>query len=713
MMKVNDRHEFPEVWDASPYLSDKADRSEPWIYHLHGVLVHSGDLNAGHYYAFLKPKKDGDFYKFDDDRVTKAMKREALEENFGGDFAHGGQRNPYTRTLSHKRSMNAYMLVYLRASRLDKILMTDQENVEPPAHLAIKYADERAQIEKRRKEREDAHLYLGVQVATDENFRAHQGFDIVPVKSEKSKESSPAHPKYFRTLRLSTVRKFTEMVAKDMGLDPDTVRFWTMVNRQNATCRPDQPLIFPDMTMDDACSKFGNVKNVVFKLWLELAVDKDENGKPIWGDALVDTSGTLNNKPILLFVKHFDVEQQSLFGIGHFYAGWQDKVAELSPHIIELMGWEAGVGFKLFEEIRHTRLDALKPKATLAAAEIQDGDILVVQKSLPEKQVMALAEEGKYTEAKDFYEYLLNKLSVTFYNKNTMTQEDSFVLDLSKKMDYNQLAAKVGEHLGVDPTHLRFTTITATTGRPKAIVRPSQFHTLNNLFVYQTYSIYGSTYNQQQDALTYEVLEMSLSELENMKLIKLVWLPEGISKEEPYELYVPKIGTLEDVVAQLKIKASLSDEVAERLRFYETHNAKVHRQLPTDHAVGSINEFFPIYVEPVPEEEDEMGENDRLVRACHFDKDVTKTHSIPFLFLVKDGEPFSATKERLSRRTGIKGKQFEKIKFAVVARVQLTKYLADEDVLLEKLTSPDDYLGLDHMSKARSTWNRTDSIFIR
>ncbi|KAI7062406.1 cysteine proteinase, partial [Hortaea werneckii] len=59
MMKVNDRYEFPEVFDASPYLDDDADKSEPYIYHLHGVLVHSGDLNAGHYYAFLKPEKNG------------------------------------------------------------------------------------------------------------------------------------------------------------------------------------------------------------------------------------------------------------------------------------------------------------------------------------------------------------------------------------------------------------------------------------------------------------------------------------------------------------------------------------------------------------------------------------------------------------------------------------------------------------------------------
>lgn len=43
------------------------------------------------------------------------------------------------------------------------------------------------------------------------------------------------------------------------------------------------------------------------------------------------------------------------------------------------------------------------------------------------------------------------------------------------------------------------------------------------------------------------------------------------------------------------------------------------------------------------------------------------------------GEPFKETKERLSKRTGIKGKNFERIKFAVIGRLNLLKpdYLND------------------------------------
>lgn len=138
MMKVNDRYEFPEIFDASPYLSETADKSESYVYQLHSVLVHSGDFNAGHYYAFLKPSINGDFFKFDDDRVTRATMKEALEENFGGDYSNKANgtpvRNPYTRTLSTKRSMSAYMLVYIRQSRINTILQAVGDE-DTPSHL--------------------------------------------------------------------------------------------------------------------------------------------------------------------------------------------------------------------------------------------------------------------------------------------------------------------------------------------------------------------------------------------------------------------------------------------------------------------------------------------------------------------------------------------------------------------------------------------------
>eukprot|EP00662_Eupelagonemidae_sp_cell21_P019483 gene19483-14420_t len=49
--KVNERQEFPLDLDMSPYLPQDA-QADSARYSLHAVLVHSGDVSGGHYYAF-------------------------------------------------------------------------------------------------------------------------------------------------------------------------------------------------------------------------------------------------------------------------------------------------------------------------------------------------------------------------------------------------------------------------------------------------------------------------------------------------------------------------------------------------------------------------------------------------------------------------------------------------------------------------------------
>jgi ubiquitin carboxyl-terminal hydrolase 7 len=387
MMKINDRYEFPEIWDAAPYLSKDADKSEPYIYRLHGVLVHSGDLNAGHYYAFLKPEKDGQWFKFDDDRVMRALPKEAIAENFGGELpqlANGQvnqQRNAYTRTYNTKRSNNAYMLVYIRETRLDQILL-DEKLIPPPGHLAIKFAEEKAYTEKMRKEREEAHLYMEVHVATDQNFKSFQGFDIVPWKGEVLPETQP---KSYRILKSTTVLDFVKLVADDSSIDYRILRPWAMVNRQNGTVRPDRAIVELDMTIEEACNKYGT-KSANFRVWMETAEKKDKVGEPIFGDALIETHGNPQNRAIVLFLKYFDIENQTLYGMGHFYASQQDKAQDIAPYVLDLMGWPAGTTFKMFEEIKHNMIEPIKSKQTLAQSEIQDGDIITVQKLYSEKE---------------------------------------------------------------------------------------------------------------------------------------------------------------------------------------------------------------------------------------------------------------------------------------------------------------------------------------
>lgn len=136
--QINDRHEFPFKIDLSEFLDPDASDRTPVspVYHLHGVLVHSGDLHGGHYFALIKPEQDGRWFKFDDDRVTPVTDKEVLEDNYGGDTVNGlVPQHQRQQARSLKKFTNAYMLVYIREGELGTVLEPFKEG-DTPAHLS-------------------------------------------------------------------------------------------------------------------------------------------------------------------------------------------------------------------------------------------------------------------------------------------------------------------------------------------------------------------------------------------------------------------------------------------------------------------------------------------------------------------------------------------------------------------------------------------------
>ncbi|XP_043941443.1 ubiquitin carboxyl-terminal hydrolase 24 [Protopterus annectens] len=91
-------------------------------YELVGVIVHSGQAHAGHYYSFIKDRRvctaKGKWYKFNDNVVEEfVLNDDTLEyECFGGEYRPKvyDQSNPYPEV--RRRYWNAYMLFYQRVS---------------------------------------------------------------------------------------------------------------------------------------------------------------------------------------------------------------------------------------------------------------------------------------------------------------------------------------------------------------------------------------------------------------------------------------------------------------------------------------------------------------------------------------------------------------------------------------------------------------------
>lgn len=233
--------------------------------------------------------------------------------------------------------------------------------------------EEEARVrEAKRKERDEQHLYINAKVVTDETYRAHSGTDLAtfPEAAQATQSVDLAAAKTYRILRTTTIQAFATRIAAEVKQDPRRVRFWVMVNRQNKTIRPDQPVTDPNMTVEDAYHKFASSKLQELRLWTEIAQEIDEAGEPIWPNTPTGIPPRTDN--ILLFLKWFDVEQQTLRGAGTIYISKEKKVEDLCPLILKKMGWSDKLpsgdrnSLKLYEVLYNRLPDLISSILTLS-----------------------------------------------------------------------------------------------------------------------------------------------------------------------------------------------------------------------------------------------------------------------------------------------------------------------------------------------------------
>ncbi|KAF9649119.1 hypothetical protein BDM02DRAFT_3186537 [Thelephora ganbajun] len=368
MVKINDRFEFPFEIDLDEFFDKTTDRSKPWKYKLHSVLVHSGGFRGGDYFAFIKPDRDTWWHKFKDDQVTPVTDREVLEESYGGESLDG------VKVRATKGSTNAYMLVYIRETAIDEVLAPLTEKDTPP-HLGL----------------------LTIKVVTDETFSLHQGFDLA-----------------------ETYSVFKSRVAQQFGYPKSQIRLWVLVNRTNITVRPymhipeNEPSSI-EVTCNDVAFDLGYLR-----LYLEILPDLSKK-------ILSDNAGT-----IIVFLKHFDTTRQSLFGIGKVHVPRSSKVSDLIPIINERMRWVSGTPLKLYEEVEPGRIVFMEPRYTFTQNEIQDGDIICFQVEISGKEVHDLESQGLYSNPPQFYEFLRNRVIEPDERKGSPTKPVSESADLDQ-----------------------------------------------------------------------------------------------------------------------------------------------------------------------------------------------------------------------------------------------------------------------------------------
>ncbi|WVO13321.1 hypothetical protein L204_100935 [Cryptococcus depauperatus] len=701
LAKVNDRHEFPFEIDLAEFLDESADRSQSHVYKLHGVLVHSGDLHGGHYFALIKPEKDGRWFKFDDDRVTPVTDKEVLEDNYGGDLVNGAvpaHQRTQARTL--KKFTNAYMLVYIRETELDTVLAPFTEADTPP-HLKARLDAEREQLEARKKEKDEQHLYLTAKVITDEIFSRHQGFDLA---SFEDKNIPATDLPNFRVLKNETYATFKQRIATYFKIPERDFRMWVLVNRQNKTIRPDVPIHESEssQTMEQIRNSMA-ARAPDLKLYLDYNPDHAKFN---------ELHSDPNNPPIMIFLKWFDCSRQTLLGQGKVFVDKYQKVSDLVSIIQEKQGWQSSTSVELFEEIKAGMIEGMKLKQSFVQNEIQDGDIICFQVELPEKEVADLESQSLYSSVPQFYDFLQNRILVHFKPRyeDKSGQLPEFELMLSKKMTYDTMAHRVGDYLKHDPLKLRFTSVNHQNGQPKAIVKRS----LNQSVADITQTSYYSQHSYI--SIYYELLEISIIELETKKSLKIIWTGSHNKEEATHSFLLPKTCTFNDLSDNLAKLVKLQPEGSNKIRIFDiSPSGRSQREHTGSEMIGNLAEPAELFAEEISIEELQAGDGNKVVNLFHYTRDPSRTHGVPCKFVLLEGEPFSETKKRLQARIGVPDKEFAKYKFSLVTSTVFKQpsTVEENDIIYDHKWAPDDALGLDHIDKRPNKVNAEKGIVMR
>ncbi|KAF7064230.1 hypothetical protein CFC21_070603 [Triticum aestivum] len=647
MVKINDRYEFPLQLDLDKddgkYLTPDADRSIRNLYTLHSVLVHSGGVHGGHYYAFIRPTLSDQWYKFDDERVTKEDTKKALEEQYGGE-EELPQVNPGFNNTPFKftKYSNAYMLVYIRESDKEKIMCNVDEK-DIAEHLRIRLKKEQEEKEHKKKEKAEAHLYTIIKVARDEDLKEQIGkniyFDLVDHEKVRN----------FRIQKQLPFNSFKEEVAKEYGIPVQSQRFWLWAKRQNHTYRPNRPLAPHEeaQSVGQLREVSNKAHNAELKLFLEVELGLDL--RPI-------RPPEKSKEDILLFFKLYNPEKEELRFVGRLFVKALGKPSDILTKLNEMAGFSPNEEIELYEEIKfepNVMCEHIDKKLSFRSSQLEDGDIISFQKpSIPGGDTQV-----RYKDVPSFLEYVHNR-QVVHFRCLEKPKEEEFCLELSKLHTYDDVVERVARQLGLDdPSKVRLTSHNCYSQQPKP--QPIRYRGVEHLLDMLVH------YNQTSDILYYEVLDIPLPELQCLKTLKVAFHHATKDEVVIHSIRLSKNSTISDVITDLKTKVELSNPDAE-LRLLEVFYHKIYKIFPPHEKIENINDqYWTLRAEEIPEEEKNLTAQDRLIHVYHFMKDPNQNQQIqnfgdPFLLVIREGETAAEVMDRVQKKLRVPNEEFAK-----------------------------------------------------
>ncbi|XP_055857807.1 ubiquitin carboxyl-terminal hydrolase 7-like [Episyrphus balteatus] len=674
-VKFNDRFEFYDEINLDSYLAEK--ELTPATYKLHAVLVHSGDNHGGHYVVYINTNAEGKWCKFDDDVVSSCTKTEAIEQNYGG---------ADDEIANAKNCSNAYMLVYIRVSELPRVLQELTEN-DIPSDLVERLNEEKRMEQVRRKDRAEAGLYLAIHVILEEYFEGNQGTEIFDLEKVTVRA--------FKLKKTQTVADLIQTFVLAFRVHEKRIRIWPLAQRSQAQ----------RFTYFNIAEEYNRTLSSVIELqgpwvvFLELASPLHIGPLPIFE----------KKRDILLFFKYYDPANKRLHYLNCGQYALSFRISDLVPQVNLLLGFDPSTELTVYEECGNNPMQRLTNQSetlgrtlNLSNHDSLHGNILIFEKKhVDEKLELPTVE--------DYFRDLLSRIELTFCDKSN-PNDPGFLLELSNRNTYDQMAHAVAIRINTDPNRIQFfKCIPNYKDTPGNALRCLYDCTIKDLLCF--------TKPRTPKKLFYQRLSMNIHELENKRQFKCQWLSSNLKEERELILYPNKSGTIKNLLEEAAKQIQFSDESTRKLRLVEVAN---HKLLPRPREDTTLESLQPpdtmanqshhkIYrIEEVPRDELLLMDTEMLIPVAHFSKDIYSSFGIPFFIKARHGEPFSALKERIQIKLNIPEKEWEKFKFATVALGRI-EYIADDNLAINldifKHTtqggSPLPFFGLEHVNKSQ------------
>lgn len=246
--------------------------------------VHSGTPNSGHYTAFINPDCKNQWIKFNDESVTKSSSDSAINGNYGNG----------TRTI------NAYMLAYVKQSSIEDILREISLDEIVGADLIdvelCKELDEQINYDE----------YFELIVYTSEQFQICDQFK----RADGFFNPKYAIPNSFFIQRDKSFVDLYELFNSAFGVsDGKSIYLWS-VHVSKDSCR-----------YVGECYKNQALRTIFYKDVIHFFVE------------LPSLNPFKSNCQVLVFIKEFDTTYNKLLYLNHRYFMYSQRIEDIRKYI--------------------------------------------------------------------------------------------------------------------------------------------------------------------------------------------------------------------------------------------------------------------------------------------------------------------------------------------------------------------------------------------